>query len=145
MGASMNPSDLRVALFSGNYNYVRDGANQALNKLVRHLLDAGVQVRVYSPTTDTPAFEPQGDLVSVPAFAMPGGRGEYKVAFGLQRRRAPTSKPSGPTSSMSRRPSSSAMPRSPGRATTGFPMSHRSTPGSKPTRAITISASSNPG
>lgn len=79
----MNPSDLRVALFSGNYNYVRDGANQALNKLVRHLLDAGVQVRVYSPTTDTPAFEPQGDLVSVPAFAMPGGRGEYKVALGL--------------------------------------------------------------
>ena len=27
----MQPSDLRVALFSGNYNYVRDGANQALN------------------------------------------------------------------------------------------------------------------
>lgn len=83
MGASMNPTDLRVALFSGNYNYVRDGANQALNKLVRHLLDAGVQVRVYSPTTAHPAFEPEGDLVSVPAFAMPGGRGEYKVAFGL--------------------------------------------------------------
>lgn len=83
MGAAMKASDLRVALFSGNYNYVRDGANQALNKLVRHFLDAGVQVRVYSPTTDTPAFEPQGDLVSVPAFAMPGGRGEYKVALGL--------------------------------------------------------------
>src|SRR4051812_45840651 len=28
------PEQLRVALFSGNYNYVRDGANQALNKLV---------------------------------------------------------------------------------------------------------------
>ncbi|MEG3180611.1 glycosyltransferase family 4 protein [Sphingomonas sp. LT1P40] len=79
----MNPTDLRVALFSGNYNYVRDGANQALNKLVRHLLDAGVQVRVYSPTVEKPAFAPTGDLVSVPAFAMPGGRGEYKVAFGL--------------------------------------------------------------
>ena len=26
-------SGLRVALFSGNYNYVRDGANQALNRL----------------------------------------------------------------------------------------------------------------
>ena len=85
MGATMNPTDLRVALFSGNYNYVRDGANQALNKLVRHLLDAGVQVRVYSPTVAKPAFEPEGDLVSVPAFAMPGGRGEYKVAFGLPR------------------------------------------------------------
>ncbi|HEY0623728.1 glycosyltransferase family 1 protein [Sphingomonas sp.] len=79
----MKASDLRVALFSGNYNYVRDGANQALNKLVRHLLDAGVKVRVYSPTVAHPAFEPEGDLVSVPAFAMPGGRGEYKVALGL--------------------------------------------------------------
>ena len=28
------PEQLRVALFSGNYNYVRDGANQALNQLV---------------------------------------------------------------------------------------------------------------
>ncbi len=81
----MNPTDLRVALFSGNYNYVRDGANQALNKLVRHLLDAGVQVRVYSPTVEKPAFEPEGDLVSVPALPVPGGRGEYKIALGLPR------------------------------------------------------------
>ena len=83
MGAPMTPTDLRVALFSGNYNYVRDGANQALNKLVRHLLDAGVTARVYSPTTDTPAFDPQGDLVSVPALPLPGGRGEYRFALGL--------------------------------------------------------------
>ncbi|ODP38294.1 glycosyltransferase family 4 protein [Sphingomonas turrisvirgatae] len=79
----MDPGELRVALFSGNYNYVRDGANQALNKLVRHLLDQGINVRVYSPTTDTPAFVPEGDLVSVPALPVPGGRGEYKVALGL--------------------------------------------------------------
>lgn len=81
----MNPTDLRVALFSGNYNYVRDGANQALNKLVRHLLDAGVKVRVYSPTTAVPAFEPEGDLVSIPALPLPGGRGEYRMALGLPR------------------------------------------------------------
>lgn len=79
----MQPSDLRVALFSGNYNYVRDGANQALNKLVGYLLDQGVSVRVYSPTTDTPAFPPTGDLVSVPAWPVPGGRAEYKFATGL--------------------------------------------------------------
>lgn len=79
----MQPSDLRVALFSGNYNYVRDGANQALNKLVGYLLDQGVNVRVYSPTTDTPAFAPTGDLVSVPAWPVPGGRAEYKFATGL--------------------------------------------------------------
>ncbi|TPG42755.1 glycosyltransferase family 1 protein [Sphingomonas koreensis] len=79
----MQPSDLRLALFSGNYNYVRDGANQALNLLVGHLLDRGVTVRVYSPTVDKPAFAPTGDLVSVPAIPMIGGRGEYKVARGL--------------------------------------------------------------
>ncbi|MES2096263.1 MAG: glycosyltransferase family 1 protein [Pseudomonadota bacterium] len=79
----MQPSDLRVAMFSGNYNYVRDGANQALNKLVGHLLDRGVQVRVYSPTTDKPAFPPTGDLVSVPGVPLPGGRDEFKLAYGL--------------------------------------------------------------
>ena len=78
----MQPADLRVALFSGNYNYTRDGANQALNLLVGHLLDRGVKVRVYSPTSDTPAFAPTGDLVSVPAFPLPG-RGEYKLGRGL--------------------------------------------------------------
>jgi glycosyltransferase involved in cell wall biosynthesis len=82
----MKPSDLRVALFSGNYNYTRDGANQALNLLVAHLLAAGARVRVYSPTAKHPAFPPTGDLVSVPAIPFPGERGEYKIARGLPRR-----------------------------------------------------------
>ncbi len=81
-----DPTRLRVALFSGNYNYVRDGANQALNLLVGHLLAKGVTVRVYSPTTRTPAFPPTGDLVDVPALPMPLGRGEYRVARGLPAR-----------------------------------------------------------
>lgn len=74
---------LRIALFSGNYNYVRDGANQALNRLMDHALSHGAQVRVYSPTTATPAFPPVGDLVSVPSWGLPGGRGEYRLARGL--------------------------------------------------------------
>ena len=82
----MQPSELRVALFSGNYNYVRDGANQALNRLVGHLLARGVNVRVYSPTSRKPAFPPTGDLVKVPAIRLPGGRGEYKAARGLPAR-----------------------------------------------------------
>jgi phosphatidylinositol alpha 1,6-mannosyltransferase len=73
---------IRVALFSGNYNYVRDGANQALNRLVAFLERQGCTVRVYSPTSDTPAFEPAGTLVSIPSFAIPG-RGEYRLALGL--------------------------------------------------------------
>jgi phosphatidylinositol alpha 1,6-mannosyltransferase len=57
---AVKPTDLRVALFSGNYNYVRDGANQALNRLVEYLLRQGVNVRVYSPTVEKPAFEATG-------------------------------------------------------------------------------------
>lgn len=81
----MKPSDLRVALFSGNYNYVADGANQAQNLLVGYLLEQGVAVRVYSPTTATPAFEARGDVVDVPAIPFPG-RGEYKLGRGLPAR-----------------------------------------------------------
>ena len=81
----MQASDLRVALFSGNYNYVRDGANQALNRLVGYLLRQGVQVRVYSPTVANPAFEPTGDLVDVPAIPIPG-RAEYRLPIALPAR-----------------------------------------------------------
>ena len=81
----MQPNEIRVALFSGNYNYVRDGANQALNRLVGYLLRQGVNVRVYSPTTDTPAFEPTGDLVSIPSIPVPG-REEYHLGLGLNSR-----------------------------------------------------------
>ena len=81
--APRDAGQLRVALFSGNYNYVRDGANQALNRLAQHLLDRGAALRVYSPTTAKPAFEPVGDLVSVPSLAFPGERGEYRFPVGL--------------------------------------------------------------
>jgi phosphatidylinositol alpha 1,6-mannosyltransferase len=74
----VQPSDLRIALFSGNYNYVRDGANQALNRLVEFLLRKGANVRVYAPTIDNPAFEATGDLVSVPSVSIPLRR-EYRI------------------------------------------------------------------
>lgn len=80
----MEIGDLRIALYSGNYNFVRDGANQALNRLAEYLLRQGAAVRVYSPTTDTPAFEPTGDLVSVPSVAFPG-RGEYRFPTHISR------------------------------------------------------------
>jgi glycosyltransferase involved in cell wall biosynthesis len=81
----VQPSDLRVALFSGNYNYVRDGANQALNRLVGYLLRQGVHVRVYSPTVAHPAFPATGDLVGVPSLAIPG-RSEYRLPISLPAR-----------------------------------------------------------
>jgi glycosyltransferase involved in cell wall biosynthesis len=75
---------LRVALFSGNYNCLPDGANQALNRLVDYLLRQGFEVRVYSPVVAKPAFEPAGELVGVRSVPFPG-RGEYRVALGLPR------------------------------------------------------------
>ena len=78
----MQTSDLRIALFSGNYNYVRDGANQALNRLAGYLLSCGAAVRIYAPTIPEPAFAPIGDLVSIPSIAFPG-RGEYRFPLGL--------------------------------------------------------------
>ncbi len=80
----MHTSDLRIALFSGNYNYVRDGANQALNRLVGYLLSQGASVRVYSPTVENPAFQATGDLVSVPSMAIPF-RPEYRIPLSLSR------------------------------------------------------------
>jgi len=81
----MDISDLRIALFSGNYNMVRDGANQALNRLVAFLLAEGAAVRVYSPTIADPAFAPTGDLVSVPSVPIPG-RSEYRFAVSFHGR-----------------------------------------------------------
>jgi glycosyltransferase involved in cell wall biosynthesis len=81
----VQPTDLREALFSCNYNYVRDGANQALNRLVGYLLRQGVRVRVYSPTVKNPAFPPTGDLVSIPAIPIPG-REEYRLPIALPAR-----------------------------------------------------------
>jgi glycosyltransferase involved in cell wall biosynthesis len=80
----MDIADLRVALFSGNYNYVRDGANQALNRLVDYLLRQGAAVRIYAPVVEPAAFPPTGDLVGIPAVPIPT-RSEYRFPLGLSR------------------------------------------------------------
>ena len=80
--ARVDPSSLRIALFSGNYNYVRDGANQALNRLVGYLLRQGVNVRVYAPTVEKPAFEATGELVPLPSVPIPR-RPEYRIPTGI--------------------------------------------------------------
>ncbi len=72
----------RIALFSGNYNYVMDGPVRALNKLVGFLEEQGIEVLVFAPTADKPAFKHNGTLVSVPSLALPG-RSEYRMALGL--------------------------------------------------------------
>jgi phosphatidylinositol alpha 1,6-mannosyltransferase len=74
---------LRVALFSGNYNYVVDGPVKALNRLVAHIEARGAKALVFAPTTATPAFKHSGELYSVPSVPLPGSRSEYRLALGL--------------------------------------------------------------
>src|SRR3546814_6939098 len=72
----MDASDLRIALFSGNYNYVRDVANQERNRLFEYLLGQGAAVRIYSPTVAAPTFPAKGELDTIPSIPIPG-RSEY--------------------------------------------------------------------
>jgi len=76
----------RIALFSGNYNYVMDGPVRALNTLVGFLEEQGIEVLVFAPTAKEAAFQHKGTLVSVPSVALPGSRSEYRLALGLPRR-----------------------------------------------------------
>lgn len=78
--SSRRPGPPRFLLFSGNYNYVRDGANQALNRLISYLEGRGVETRIVAPTVKKPAFEPAGTLLSAPSFPIPF-RPEYRVAY----------------------------------------------------------------
>ncbi len=76
------PDKLRVALFSGNYNYVMDGPVRALNKLVAHLEKRGNDVLVFAPTSKDSYLDHAGELVSLPSCPAPR-RPEYRIAVGL--------------------------------------------------------------
>lgn len=82
MSASAPTEKLRVALFSGNYNYVMDGPVRALNKLVAHLEKRGHEVLVFAPTSKTSYLDHAGELVSLPSCPAPR-RPEYRIAVGL--------------------------------------------------------------
>ena len=87
--------ELRVALFTGNYNYIKDGVALTLNRLVGFLERRGVPVLVFAPVAKVPAFESVGELVPVPSFAIPT-REEYRIATGLpeaQRKRLAAFRP----------------------------------------------------
>ncbi len=77
--------ELRVALFTGNYNYIKDGVALTLNRLVAYLLKQGIPVLVFAPVAKVPAFESVGELVPVPSMAIPT-RSEYRVALGFPKR-----------------------------------------------------------
>jgi phosphatidylinositol alpha 1,6-mannosyltransferase len=71
---------LRIAIFSGNYNYIRDGVAVTLNRLVAYLEKQGHAVLIFAPTAKVPAMAHVGELVSVPSMPVPF-HSEYRMAL----------------------------------------------------------------
>lgn len=71
--------NLKVAIFTGNYNHIRDGVSLTLNRLVTYLLANGVEVLVLGPTIKNPPIEHAGEFVPVPSISLPG-RSEYRFS-----------------------------------------------------------------
>jgi phosphatidylinositol alpha 1,6-mannosyltransferase len=71
-------SRFKLAIFTGNYNHIRDGVSLTLNRLVAFLERENVDTLVFGPTANPPAFQHTGTLVPVPSISMPG-RPEYRI------------------------------------------------------------------
>lgn len=78
--------ELRVALFTGNYNHIRDGVSLTLNRLVHYLESQNIPVLVFGPSNKKPAIDHCGELVVTPSIPMlVPGREEYRIATHLSR------------------------------------------------------------
>jgi glycosyltransferase involved in cell wall biosynthesis len=73
----------RVALVTGNYNNVADGASQTLHRIVDSLTERGVEVAVVAPG-DGDQLPPPPLLFEVPSIPMPVQG--YQIPLGLGRR-----------------------------------------------------------
>tara|TARA_R110002126_G_scaffold3477_2_gene19816 strand:+ start:12041 stop:13201 length:1161 start_codon:yes stop_codon:yes gene_type:complete len=74
--------ELRVALFTGNYNHIRDGVSLTLNRLVKYLESEGIPVLVFGPSIKNPVLNHCGELVVTPSIPMVvPGRDEYRIAL----------------------------------------------------------------
>lgn len=78
-------TQIKVALFTGNYNHIRDGVSLTLNRLVKFLENNGVNVLVFGPTIDKPQVDHEGTLIAVPSVKAPG-RPEYRLTTGFPKK-----------------------------------------------------------
>ncbi|HKJ31179.1 MAG TPA: glycosyltransferase family 1 protein [Balneolales bacterium] len=74
--------ELRVAIFTGNYNHIADGVSLTLNRLVRYLEKKNIPVIVFGPTSNNPDIDHAGEFIPVPSVPLPG-RPEYRVTVGF--------------------------------------------------------------
>lgn len=75
-------ADLRLAIFTGNYNHIKDGVSLTLNRLVQFLNEKGISVIVFGPSVENPVLNHAGTFVEVPSISIPG-RSEYRLSLGL--------------------------------------------------------------
>jgi glycosyltransferase involved in cell wall biosynthesis len=75
-------NELRVAIFTGNYNHIQDGVSLTLNRLVSFLESREIPVIVFGPTDDNPDLDHTGEFIPVPSIPIPG-REEYRFSTGL--------------------------------------------------------------
>lgn len=76
---------LGIAIFTGNYNHIRDGVSHTLNRLVGHLEKRGHRVIVFGPYTPNPAFKHTGDFMPVCAIPAPT-RSEYRISLSFPKK-----------------------------------------------------------
>lgn len=74
-----------MALFTGNYNHIRDGVSMTLNRLVEFLMEQGVKVLVFGPTVENPDMQHNGTLIPIPSKRLPG-RPEYRFTTAFPER-----------------------------------------------------------
>ena len=72
------PRSLRIALFTGNYNYIIDGVSRTLHRTVEYLERRGHRVLVFGSAGSGPALPAPGQFVAIPSMAIPG-RGDYRL------------------------------------------------------------------
>jgi len=75
-------SKFRLAIFTGNYNHIRDGVSLTLNRLVEFLMKREVEILVFGPTVENPEVNHKGEFVAVPSKPAPG-RPEYRLSTGF--------------------------------------------------------------
>lgn len=78
--------DLRVALFTGNYNHISDGVSLTLNRLVKYLESQNIEILVFGPSVKNPVIKHSGELIVTPSIPMlVPGRSEYRIATHLSK------------------------------------------------------------
>ena len=74
--------DLRIAIFTSNYDYIKDGVALTLNRLVGYLQKRNIPVVIFAPRVKKAAFAAVGEIIGVPSFPVPR-RHEYRMGMGL--------------------------------------------------------------